>query len=101
MLSNNFIRTIFTVKEKRKDQLNKYKFFSALVTEAMGYEQLFWIVNYINERRFERQELLAPAQQSRLWAKGKKIMSPRGEQRTGVVIASVPEECEGSDYGKK
>lgn len=101
MLSNNFIRTIFTVKEKRKDQLNKYKFFSALVTEAMGYEQLFWIVNYINKRRFERQELLAPAQQSRLWAKGKKIMSPRGEQRTGVVIASVPEECEGGDYGKK
>lgn len=50
MLRNNFTRTIFTVKEK-KDQLNKYKFFSALVIEAMGYEQLFQILNHINKRQ--------------------------------------------------
>lgn len=66
----------------------------------MGYEQLFWIVNYINKRPFERQELLAPAEQSRLQAKRKKIMSPRGEQGAGVIIASVTEECEGGDYGR-
>lgn len=101
MLSNNFMWTIFTVKKKRKDQLNKYKLFLAPVTEAMGYEQLFWILNYINKRQFERQELLVPAEQSRLQAKGRKIMSPRGEQGTGVIIASVTEECEGGNYGKK
>lgn len=34
---NNF----YSEGKKKRDQLNAYKFFLALVTEGMGYEQLF------------------------------------------------------------
>lgn len=36
-----------------------------------------------------------------LQAKGRKIMSPRGEQGTGAINASVTEECKGGDYGEE
>lgn len=49
----------------------------------MGYEQLFWIqLNYANKRQFERQELLAPAEQNTLQAKGnlRKLWAPEGSK---------------------
>ena len=54
-----------------------------LLSQGMGYEQLFWIqLNYVNKRQFERQELLAPAEQSTLQAKGKlrKLWAPEGNK---------------------